>query len=231
MKASGPPFVPVLLPFPCPKCGAQVLLRQWDKRFYANCEGATCRFGFDADKRGQATASCPSCAQGRLKTTPKGRICADCERWDNSGETGGRGSRGACPRCGSGRLSLLKGEYGYFMGCSDRVCGLTYTCDASGRPEGGHCKYCKGAVRKTRAGSLICVVCEQWQQPKPVTAAQAGCPQPPAAGCPACRAVLRAVWTRRNRWVYRCEFCRRWLELALGLELAPAGPAEFESHV
>jgi len=213
MKASRPPFVPIVLPFPCPRCGAAVMLRQWEKRFYAQCEAGGCRFGFDADKRGKATARCPSCEEGRLKTTPKGRICADCEKWDNSAAGGGRSDKGPCPRCKTGRLAVLKGEYGFFVGCSDLVCGLTYTCDAGGRPEGGHCKLCKVPVRKTRAGSLICVVCATWQNPKPVSPAEAGCPQPPPAVCPSCRQALRSVWTRKNRWVYRCDACLRWLEV------------------
>lgn len=211
MKASPQPFQPSVLPWPCPKCGGQVLLRQWEKRCYAHCQTSGCRFGFDADKRGKPLARCPSCGEGRLKTTPKGRVCADCGQWDNTPEGSGRSSKGQCPKCKTGRLAVRKGDYGYFVGCSDLVCGLTYTCDETGRPEGGHCKACKGPVRKTRAGSLICVVCETWQNPKPVAAYQTEVPKPPAAVCPACRQPLRAVWTRRNRWVYRCDTCLRWL--------------------
>ena len=207
-RGSGAPFEAMVLAQACPKCGGQVWLRQWEGKFVARCAGAACRFGFDADKRGRATGKCPACGTGRLKTTPKGRICADCGVWDNTPTA--RGAQALCPKCQTGRLAVRKGEYGYFVGCSDLVCGLTYTCDESGRPEGGHCKVCKGPVRKTRAGSLICVVCGTWQHPKPVPVPTA--PRPPEAICPACRQPLRPVWTRRKRWLYRCDPCHRWLE-------------------
>jgi len=211
MKKSPAPFAPITLPEPCPQCGAAVLLRTREGRFFTRCQGPDCLFGFDADKKGRAVAKCPSCALGRLRTTPRGRVCADCGKWDNSEE--GRPSQGPCPRCKTGRLRLLKGEYGHFVGCSDLVCGLTYTCDEAGRPEGGHCRFCKGPVRKTRAGGLLCVACEQWQRPRPVAPSTA---RPPAAPCPACGQALRAVWTRRQRWVHRCDPCGRWLEVACG---------------
>ena len=210
MKKTNAPFQPTVLPHPCPKCGGQVLLRQWEGRIAAGCQGPGCRFGFDADKRGRALARCPSCGQGRLKTTPKGRVCADCGSWDHT--PAGKGTaRGICPRCGTGRLSVRKGEYGFFVGCSDLVCGLTYTCDEKGRPEGGHCKACQGPVRKTRAGSFICIVCETWQNPKPVRESRAL--PPPPASCPGCSAALRAVWTRKQTWIHRCDPCGRWVEV------------------
>ena len=205
-RGSGAPFEAKALGLACPKCGGEVWLRQWEGRFTARCAGPGCRFGFDADKRGKATGKCPSCGTGRLKTTPKGRVCADCGAWDDTPAGGLK----ACPKCAAGRLSVRKGEYGYFVACSDLVCGLTYTCDETGRPEGGHCRVCRGPVRKTRAGSLICVACGAWQQPKPVP--RAPDPKPPPAACPFCREPLRAVWTRRKRWVYRCDACLRWLE-------------------
>lgn len=201
MKKSAPPLPPTALPQPCPKCGAQVLLRQWQGRIAARCQGPGCRYGFDADRRGRALARCPACGEGRLKTTPKGKVCADCGAWDDG--------MGPCPKCGTGKVSLRRGEYGHFAACSDPACGLTYTCDAEGRPEGGRCRACKGPVRRTRSGSLICLACATWQNPKPVPA-PAG--RPPAAACP-CGAQLRAVWTRKARWVYRCDPCGRWLEV------------------
>jgi ssDNA-binding Zn-finger/Zn-ribbon topoisomerase 1 len=206
------PFVPAVLPEPCPKCGGQVWLRQWEGKCRARCEGAGCLFGFDTDKRGKAAARCPACGTGRLKTTPKGRVCADCGQWDNTPGAPGDAAQGVCPKCKTGRLAVRKGEYGHFVGCSDLVCGLTYTCDEAGRPEGGHCRVCKGPVRKTRAGSLICVVCSTWQNPKPVALPAAAVPRPPEAVCPVCRQALRVVWTRKQRWVYRCDACAKWLE-------------------
>ena len=202
LKKSPTPFQPTVLPRPCPKCGAPMLLRHWENRFSAVCQGAGCRYGFDADKRGRALARCPACEDGHLKTTPKGKVCADCGAWDDG--------MGACPKCRTGRLSLRKGEYGHFAACANLACGLTYTCDEDGRPEGGRCRVCRGPVRKTRSGSRICMACETWQDPKPVPAPRE---RPPAAACPGCGTVLRAVWTRKARWVHRCTPCGRWVEL------------------
>lgn len=211
LRKSPAPFAPLPLPEACPHCGAVVLLRAWEGRCFASCQGPDCRFGFDADRKGRPAHPCPSCPRGRLRTTPKGRVCADCGKWDNTEE--GRPSQGPCPRCRTGKLRVLKGEYGYFVGCSDPVCGLTYTCDETGRPEGGRCKFCQGPVRKTRAGGLLCVACERWQRPKPVPASA---PRPPAAPCPTCGQTLRPVWTRRQRWVHRCDPCGRWHPVAGG---------------
>ena len=212
MKPRTASLSPAVLPGPCPKCGGQVVLRPRDGRLQARCEGSGCLFAFDVDKRGRPAAPCPACGTGRLKTTPKGRVCADCGRWDNSPQLGGRAGKELCPRCKSGRLAIIKGEYGHFAGCSDLACGLTYTCDETGRPEGGHCRACRGPVRKTRSGSRICVVCETWQTPKPLDRSQANALRPPEAPCPACGATMRQVWTRRQRWLHRCDACLRWVD-------------------
>jgi len=202
---------------PCPKCGAALALRVREGKPQVQCAGAGCRFGFDADRRGRPAARCPACGEGRLKTTPQGRVCADCGQWDNSPE--GRAG-GLCPKCQHGRLSIIKGEYGHFAGCSDLACGLTYTCDPAGRPEGGRCRLCRGPVRKTRSGARICVVCETWQEPKaPAVAAT----RPAEAACPGCARPLRRVLTRRRQWLYRCDGCQRWLREF------PAAPAAEEA--
>lgn len=216
MKGPAHPFTPTVLPDPCPKCGAQVLLRQWQGVFGAQCQGPACHFGFDADKRGRGTASCPACGEGWLKTTPKGRVCGRCGQWDNSPGSG-KPLHGLCPRCKTGHLALIKGEYGYFMGCSDLACELTYTCDETGRPEGGRCKTCRGPVRKTRTGGRICLACETWQTPKPPGTAEVMASRPPAAVCATCGQGLRVVLTRRRKWLHRCDACGVWVEpLAAG---------------
>ena len=212
MRTPAKPFPPTPLPEPCPKCAGVVLLQQWQGLFQARCQGPECRFGFDADKRGRGLGHCPACAGGLLKSTPKGRVCAHCGRWDNAVEPGGRPAHGHCPKCKTGHLSIIKGEYGYFVGCSDLVCGLTYTCDETGRPEGGRCKACRGPVRKTRSGARICVACETWQEPRRMGPAEARACRPELAPCGQCGQPLRLVLTRRNAWIGRCDACALWVQ-------------------
>lgn len=212
VKGLGKPFTPVALSEPCPKCGGAMLLRRWDGEHQVRCQAPGCRFGFDADPRGRPAAGCPACGEGWLKTTPKGRVCAHCGQWDNGPDPSGRSGYGPCPRCKTGQLNVIKGEYGFFMACSDLGCGLTYTCDSGGRSEGGRCKACRGPVRRTRSGARVCLACETWQEPKPMGAAEARAARPAEAPCAACGNTLRAVWTRRNRWVCRCDACAVWVE-------------------
>lgn len=123
---------------------------------------------------------------------------------------------GLCPKCKTGQLAKKSGQYGPFVSCSDRACGLIYGCDELGQPSGGRCRKCQGPVKKTKAGGLICAVCETWQDAKGAAPAAAGGedrpPKPADAACPGCRQSLRAVWTRRNKWAYRCDACDRWLD-------------------
>jgi ssDNA-binding Zn-finger/Zn-ribbon topoisomerase 1 len=206
------PIPPSVLAEPCPKCGGQVLIRHWEGRFYTKCKGEGCFFGYDADEQGSAVQFCGHCATGRMKNTPKGKVCADCGKWEQPTVEAEGASLGACPKCNSGRLSVRKGQFGPFVSCSNRACGLTFNSDEAGKPLGGTCRKCKGPVKKTRTGSLVCAVCETWQDSKGPGPAEARPPQPPAAKCPGCRQTLRAVWTKRNRWAYRCDPCDRWID-------------------
>ena len=236
-----PPSSPVLLADPCPKCGAPVALRHWEHRFYTKCQGDGCFFGYDADDQGRAVEPCPSCGQGRLKTTPKGKVCADCGVWQNGSGEAPRPGLGLCPKCKAGQLSVKKGQYGPFVSCSDRACGLIYNSDEAGVPEGGRCRQCQGPVKKTRAGSLLCAVCGTWQDAaakapgaatgrapgvaagratggaarvadRGAAAGDARPAKPKDATCPVCRQALRTVWTKKNKWAYRCDRCDRWLD-------------------
>jgi hypothetical protein len=85
-----------------------VVLRHWQGRFYTKCQREGCLFGFDADGQGRAIAPCPRCGKGRLESTPKGQVCADCGNWaDRAGPARPPRPRDAfCPAC-RGRLRTL----------------------------------------------------------------------------------------------------------------------------
>lgn len=201
----------------CPKCGSPVGIKHWEGRYYTKCSKQGCFFGFDADEKGSPLLPCPACRSGRLKTTPKGRVCADCGKWakEAAAEPTEKDSPlGECPKCRQGRLEVRKGQFGTFVSCSAR-CGLTYGSDEAGVPEGGHCAFCKGPVKKTRTGSRICVVCEKWQDEKPGTPSAGGEDRPPKpkdAKCPRCMKAMKVLWTKRKKWAYLCDDCSAWYD-------------------
>lgn len=207
---------------PCPKCGAAVVLRNWKGRFYTKCQHPGCLFGYDTDERGRPASRCPRCGTGRMHTTPAGRVCADCGAWEKPPAPREEAAQaapkaaglGTCPKCGKGQLAVRSGAYGTFVSCSER-CGLTYSSDAEGVPEGGHCKSCKGPVKKTQSGSRVCAVCGAWQDEKK-PAAPAAAPTAPAkpkdAACPRCKQPMRTMFTRRQKWAYRCDRCEAWYD-------------------
>ena len=211
---------------PCPKCGFPVVLRFWQGRFFTKCKNTGCSFGFDADDRGNPAARCAACGTGRLRTLDRVRVCADCGAKEAPGAAGeAKGpdiGLGICPKCRKGQLAVHSGAYGTFVSCSDR-CGLTYTSDAQGVPAGGTCKACKGPVRKTQNGSRVCAVCGAWQdEKKPAAPAkpsaakaqapEARPPKPKPAQCPRCARPLKEVFTRRQKWAYRCDSCETWFD-------------------
>jgi ssDNA-binding Zn-finger/Zn-ribbon topoisomerase 1 len=211
---------------PCPRCGSAVVLRNWKGRFYTKCQNPGCLFGYDTDNRGNPEARCAACGTGRLHTTPKGRVCADCGAWEKpaparTGPAPVAAGLGPCPKCGKGQLAVRTGAYGTFVSCSER-CGLSYSSDAEGVPEGGTCRKCQGPVKKTQNGSRVCAVCGTWQDEKkpaapaahaPAPGAPAGAPpKPKGAHCPRCSEPMRAVFTRRQKWAYRCDRCEAWYD-------------------
>jgi ssDNA-binding Zn-finger/Zn-ribbon topoisomerase 1 len=166
-----------------------------------------------------------------MSTTDRVRVCADCgaseapaATWEAPpAEPGPASGLGTCPKCQKGQLAVRSGAYGTFVSCSDR-CGLTYTSDAEGVPAGGRCKACQGPVKKTQSGSRICAVCGVWQEDKAVAApGQAARPtKPKAALCPRCSQPLKEVFTKREKWVYRCDPCKEWLEVPTAGGRSPA---------
>lgn len=91
---------------------------------------------------------------------------------------------------------------------------MTYTSDAQGVPVAGTCRACQGPVKKTQNGSMVCAVCGAWQDEKkpatPIPEAKPG--KPEAAQCPRCARPLKEVFTKRQKWVYRCETCKAWYD-------------------
>lgn len=212
---------------PCPKCGSDVVIRNWKGQFFAKCKSTCCTFEYDTDNRGKAAAQCSTCGTGRLRSTSTGRICADCgaaesrqalPRAQANAAKEDTSALGICPKCKQGKLSVRSGAYGAFVSCSER-CGLTYSSDEQGVPEGGLCKSCQGPVKKTQNGSKVCTVCGTWQNEKPTaptrpasTGADAMPPKPKAARCPRCAQPMRDVFTKRQKWAYRCDQCQSWFD-------------------
>jgi ssDNA-binding Zn-finger/Zn-ribbon topoisomerase 1 len=213
---------------PCPRCGSPVVLRYWQGRFFTKCQNSGCAFGFDADNRGNPAARCGVCGTGRMRTQDRARVCADCGAEAGAPkpaaspqpEPASASGLGACPKCGKGQLAVHTGAYGTFVSCSER-CGLSYTSDAEGVPAGGTCKACRGPVKKTQNGSRVCAVCGTWQdEKKPAVATKPGTaeavgarpPKPKPAQCPRCSRPLKEVFTRRQKWAYRCDACDSWFD-------------------
>lgn len=206
---------------PCPRCGSPVVLRYWKGRFFTKCQNAGCSFGYDADNRGNPAARCAVCATGRMRTADGVQVCTDCGAGESprasrpvaNPEPASPSGLGTCPKCKKGQLAVRSGTYGTFVSCSER-CGLTYTSDAEGVPVGGTCKACQGPVKKTQTGSRVCAVCGAWQEEKKAVepGSEAKPPKPKAAKCPRCSQPLKEVFTKRQKWAYRCETCKAWYD-------------------
>jgi len=207
---------------PCPKCGASLVLRNWKGQFFTKCTNAGCTYGYDTDNRGRPAALCPACGTGRMRSGNGIRVCADCGAEERAGSVPPPAAAespapelGTCPKCGKGQLAVRSGAYGTFVSCSAR-CGLSYSSDEQGVPSGGLCKACQGPVKKTQSGSRVCALCGTWQDEKK-PAASAPAPdtrpaKPKAANCPRCARPLKQVFTRRQKWMYRCDTCEAWYD-------------------
>lgn len=109
---------------PCPACGAELRLRDWEGKHYAKCSGAECRVAFDCDDKGQPTLRCRFC-QGPVRTTKSGdRVCVACDRWQEEKKVEGAPETQPCATCGQPMRiipSTRKGQF--FLRCA--VCGIT----------------------------------------------------------------------------------------------------------
>jgi len=70
---------------PCPRCGADLHLRDWEGRHYVKCSAAgadpECRLAYDTDPEGKPLELCRLC-QGPVRTTKGGaKVCVLCGKW------------------------------------------------------------------------------------------------------------------------------------------------------
>ncbi|MFZ1614197.1 MAG: DNA topoisomerase 3 [Holophaga sp.] len=109
---------------PCPTCGAELRLRDWEGKHYAKCSGAECRVAFDCDPEGKPLLACRHC-QGPVRTTKSGsRICITCQRWQDDKPLESQPEARPCASCGQPTRvipSTRKGQF--FLRCGS--CGLT----------------------------------------------------------------------------------------------------------
>ncbi|MDA8125826.1 MAG: DNA topoisomerase 3 [Deltaproteobacteria bacterium] len=71
----------------CPRCGANLHLRDWQGRYYVKCAASadpSCLVVFDSDSEGKALEICRFC-QGPVRTTRNGgKVCAQCNQWQTA---------------------------------------------------------------------------------------------------------------------------------------------------
>jgi len=111
---------------PCPRCGADLRLRDWEGRHYVKCSATgadpDCRLAYDTDPEGQPLERCRLC-QGPVRTTKSGaKVCALCGKWvaDLAGDVP---EPGLCATCGKPmRLIPSTARGKYFRRCAD--CGV-----------------------------------------------------------------------------------------------------------
>jgi DNA topoisomerase-3 len=112
---------------PCPKCGAELHLRDWEGRHYVKCgaSGADpeCRLAYDTDPEGKPLELCRHC-QGPVRTTKGGsKVCVLCGKWVGDPEAGPLPEAGVCATCGQPmRLIPSTARGKYFRRCAP--CGV-----------------------------------------------------------------------------------------------------------
>jgi DNA topoisomerase-3 len=70
---------------PCPRCGADLHLRDWEGRHYVKCSAGgsdpECRVAYDTDPEGKPLELCRLC-RGPVRTTKAGgKVCVLCGKW------------------------------------------------------------------------------------------------------------------------------------------------------
>lgn len=73
----------------CPKCGSDLMLRNWKGKHYVKCadaEDSKCMVVYDTDASGKPLERCRFC-QGPIRTTKgSGKICVTCNKWQTERE-------------------------------------------------------------------------------------------------------------------------------------------------
>jgi DNA topoisomerase-3 len=134
IKGSAPRAVPRVsgpVAGPCPRCGADLRLRDWEGRHYVKCSASgadpECRVAYDTDAEGKPLELCRLC-QGPVRTTKGGaKVCVTCGKWVADLDPD-LPEAGVCASCGQPmRLipSTAKGKY--FRRCAP--CGVMVQAD------------------------------------------------------------------------------------------------------
>ncbi len=111
---------------PCPRCGADLHLRDWEGRHYVKCSAAgadpECRLAYDTDAEGKPLELCRLC-RGPVRTTRSGaKVCVLCGRWVADGDPE-LPEPGVCATCGQPmRLIPSTARGKYFRRCAP--CGI-----------------------------------------------------------------------------------------------------------
>jgi len=111
---------------PCPRCGADLHLRDWEGRHYVKCSAAgsdpECRVAYDTDAEGKPLERCRLC-QGPVRTTKGGgKVCVQCGKWVADLDPD-LPEPGLCAACGQPmRLIPSTARGKYFRRCAP--CGI-----------------------------------------------------------------------------------------------------------
>jgi len=71
----------------CPKCNSDMILRNWDKRYYAKCTDAQnqkCKVSYNTNAAGKPLEACKFCEGPIYITKDSGKVCVACGKWQNS---------------------------------------------------------------------------------------------------------------------------------------------------
>jgi len=111
---------------PCPRCGADLHLRDWEGRHYVKCSAAgadpECRLAYDTDAEGKPLELCRLC-RGPVRTTKGGaKVCVLCGKWAADLDRD-LPEPGVCGTCGQPmRLIPSTARGKYFRRCAP--CGI-----------------------------------------------------------------------------------------------------------
>jgi ssDNA-binding Zn-finger/Zn-ribbon topoisomerase 1 len=125
-----------------------------------------------------------------------------------------------CPECGSPVLHKRWSEEDFAV-CSQLAkpdCLVRWSITTDGHPR-HPCPRCSGPMRVAKDGGSRCLRCGHQPGKQLVE------PEPPLQNCPACRQLMRAVWSaKKTKWYQFCAGCNAWHDPPGGsLPAEPAG--------